>query len=290
MRSALFVSQRRKDRVLAWCERFRQRLPAPAEDLEFPTPFGRTHALVAGPPGARPLVLLHGALTCSAHVLGQMGPLLDSRRIYALDIVGQSPWSEDRRIDVRGGGYGRWLFAAFDHLRLPPCDVVGISYGGFVALRAAILDSTRLRRLLLLAPAGVVTAGLWSGLFEIGWPVLAYRFFPSRGRLEAALRTLFTDPDPQWKAHFAEALRAYRLDLRLPPPASDDELRRVACPTLVLAPELDANFPAAALLARFRRFLPHAELELLPASRHCPPLTESFRLSMAARIQRFTAP
>lgn len=288
MSSALFVSEEGKKRVRAWCERFRAALPFAVEDAEVSTRYGRTHALIAGPPEGRPLVILHGALTSSAHVLGQLDRLSSARRIYALDIVGQSVWSEDRRVDVRGGHYGHWLLEACDRLGLQELDVIGVSYGGFVGLRAAMIDSSRIRTLMLLAPAGVVAGGLWAGLWEIGWPVLAYRFFPSRRRLERAMESLFTAPDPQWKAHFAEALRAYRLDLRLPPVATDEEMRRVACRTLVLASELDANFPADRMVARFRALLPRVQTEVLPGCRHCPPLDDAFRDAMARRVSAFT--
>lgn len=287
-KSVLFVSAARKERVRAWCERFRARLPACVEDLEVETSFGRTHALVAGPAGARPLVVLHGALTSSAHVMEQMGRLLETRRVYGLDIVGQSVWSEDRRVDIRGDAYGRWLLETCERIGLAELDVIGVSYGGYIGLRAAMLDASRIRRLMLLAPAGIVAAGLWPGLWEIGWPVLAYRLFPSRGRLERAMGSMFTAPDPQWKAHFAEALRAYRLDPRLPPVLTDEELRKVTCRTLILAAEFDASFPGARLIERVRGLLPGVETELLPGSKHCPVLDEEFRESMARRVERFS--
>ena len=172
-------------------------------------------------------------------------------------------------------------------LGLNSLDVIGVSYGGYIGLRAATVEPRRIRRLMLLSPAGVVASGWWAGLWEIGWPVLAYRLFPSRGRLERAMNAMFTAPDSQWKAHFAEALRAYRLDLRLPPVLTDEELRRVTCRTLVLASELDASFPGVALLERLQRCLPDVETELLAGCRHCPPLDEAFRAGMAERVERF---
>lgn len=289
MRSALFVSEEWKERVMAGCERFRAALCVPLKDVEIATTFGMTHVLVAGPADAVPLVVLHGALTSAAHVMGQLGPLLRTRRIYGIDIVGQSVWSEDRRVDVRGDDYGRWLLEVLDGLELDQADIVGVSYGGYVGLRAAIVDARRIRRLMLLAPAGIVAGGVWEGLRGMGWPILLYRLFPTAGRLHRAVQGIFTQPDLAWTAYFGVALRAYQVDLRLPPVISDAELQRVRCRTLVLASELDASFPGARLLARVKRWMPDVEVELIPGAKHCPPLTEEFRTAMAGRIERFTA-
>lgn len=289
MRSALFVSVEWKERVRAGCERFRTALSAPLEDREIATSFGRTHVLAAGAPDGAPLVVLHGALTSAAHVMGQLGPLMETRRIYGIDIVGQSVWSEDRRVDVQGDDYGLWLIEMLNGLQLAQADIVGISYGGYVGLRAAMVDSQRIRRLMLLAPAGVVVGALWNGLREIGWHVLAYRLFPSTARLQRAMRGIFTAPDTAWIEYFGVALRAYRADLPLPPLLTDADLKRISCPTLVLASEHDVSFPGEKLLERIQRSMPFAQLELLRGSKHCPPLTAEFQNAMAERIQRFTA-
>ncbi len=76
--------------MLQWCARFRQRIPLPVEDAVVQTSFGATHLLIAGPKDAPPMVMLHGALASSGHVLPELGPLLHTRRVYALDVIGQS--------------------------------------------------------------------------------------------------------------------------------------------------------------------------------------------------------
>ena len=78
-----------------WFERFRARIGRPTESRTVPTRFGDTHVLVGGPVGAPDLVLLHGALASSAHVLHELAPLLERFRVHAVDIVGQSVKSAD---------------------------------------------------------------------------------------------------------------------------------------------------------------------------------------------------
>src|SRR6185369_12804164 len=104
--------------LLSWFDRFRGRLKVPTEERRVRTRVGETHVLVGGPEGAPPLVLLHGALASSAHVLGELSPLLERFRVYAVDIVGQSVKSADARPSVSNAEYGEWLSDVFDGLAL----------------------------------------------------------------------------------------------------------------------------------------------------------------------------
>lgn len=285
-RSTIFVDETRREIIRRWHETFRAKTPS-ATPTEVSTSFGKAHALIAGPPDAPPLVVLHGALASSAHLLPELAPLLATRRIIALDVVGQSVMSEDRRVSLDGDDYGRWVAEATAALGLDRFDLLGVSWGGFVATRAAQTLGDRLGRLVLLVPAGFVSGPAWAGFREVGWPMMTYRMFPTEKRLLRVMRGLFSTIDDDWKAYFGEALRAYRFDMRIPPLAKPGDLAGVTCPVLVVGAELDVSFPGEALLARAKELLPHAETELLEGAKHSPPQTASFRERLSARIERF---
>lgn len=286
-RSVMFVDAEKRAVAVQWCARFRATLTVPTEELTVETSFGRTHALVAGPSEAPPLVVVHGALASSAHVLPELGPLVETRRIFAIDVVGQSAWSEDRRLPLDDDSYARWLLEVCDRLGLHRFALLGVSWGGFVASRAAAFAPDRLTHLILMVPAGFVANDFWPGLRDAGWPFLLYRMSPSKARLERFARTVYTTLDPEWTEWFGEALRCYRFDIRVPPLAKPGELDAVRCPTLVFGAEHDAQFPGARLLVRAKELVPHAEVELLEGSRHCPPLTDEFRRWLATRVETF---
>lgn len=286
-RSAMFVSEEKKASISDWYQRFRARVAVPTEARVVDTTFGKTHALIAGPKEGEPLVVLHGALASSAHVLPELGHLLETRRVYALDIVGQSVMSEDRRIEVADDSYGRWVVEATRALGLGRYDLFGVSWGGFVALRAAKVAPERVRKLVLLVPAGWVGGSAWEGLKRVGLPMLMLRAFPSEARLRRVFGEIFTTMDADWMPYFGEALRSYRMDMRVPPVVRPGELDGLSCPVLIFGADDDVSFPGRALIARAQELLPQAEVELLEGSKHCPPLTEEFRAMLSARIERF---
>jgi 2-hydroxy-6-oxonona-2,4-dienedioate hydrolase len=170
-------------------------------------------------------------------------------------VIGQSVMSEDRRIEVGGDDYGRWLAEVVDALGLDRFDLVGASWGGFVATRGASVLGDRVRRLVLIVPAGFVAGSAWAGFTKMGWPIMMYRAFPSQARLEKLVRELFSEADPMWARYFGDAMRAYKLDMRIPPLLRPEQAAKLAGPVLVVAAEHDLSFPGRSLLERAKAAL-----------------------------------
>ena len=285
--SSIFVNETAKAKVNAWFDTFRGSLPTPAESRYVDTPHGRTHVLVAGPEGAPPLVCLHGALASSAHVLPELGPLVERYRVYAVDVLGQSVMSADVRLALDDNSYGDWVAAVCAGLGLDRVTLFGVSWGGFVAMRAVRVAPELVSALVLLVPAGVVSGPIWRGFTKIAWPILQYRWSPSERRLQRVCDALFTTRDARWTQYFGEALFSYRTDMRVPPLARPEDLSAYRGKTLVFGADQDLSFPGAALLVRAKVLFPQAELELLSACKHCPPLNDEFRSQLAARVHAF---
>lgn len=287
MKSA-FRGEEAKAVLLRWFERFRERLPVPTESRTVRTRLGDTHVLVGGPEGAPPVVLLHGAMASSAHVLAELAPLLERFRVYAVDVVGQSVKSVDARPSVSGNAYGEWLSEVMDGLALPSAHVVGVSWGGFVAIRLAAHAPERIQRLVLLVPAGVVNGPAWAGLTRLMLPMMLYRWLPSERRLKAFTQHLLTTPDDEWTPYLGDAFRAYNLNMQVPALARPEELRALKAPTLVVGADKDVSMPGEQLLARAPELFPTlAGTELLKDCRHCPPTTDAFRRWLSERISGF---
>jgi len=287
MSGTLFRDETARATLRQWFERFRQRIPSPTESRTVATRYGRTHLLVGGAVDAPPIVLLHGALISSAHVLVEMAPLLERFRVYALDIVGQSVMSEERTLSVKGDDYGHWLADVLDALSFDRVRVVAASFGGFVAQRLAALAPARIERLVLLVPAGMVRSH-WSGWFQVGIPMALYLARPTERRLQAFVRHLRTTPDPEWEAYLGDVFHSVRLSQqRIPRLSRPGEFAGYHAPTLVIGADGDLSFPGVPLLRRAQRLLPGAETELIRGARHMPPTTDEFRQWLGARIGRF---
>lgn len=285
--SVLFVNEAAKAKVASWYESFRDGLRGDVESRQLDTPQGTTHVLSTGPKHAPPLVCLHGALASSAHVLPELGSLVERYRVHAVDVIGQSVMSADARLSLNDDSYGHWVAAVYRGLGLERAALLGVSWGGYAALRAAVVAPQLISSLILVVPAGIVSGPAWDGFAKLALPILQYRLSPTEKRLSRVCDALFTSPDERWQGYFADALKSYRMDARIPPLMRPEQLQGYRGKSLIFGAEHDISFPGRPLLERARVLLPRAELELLNDCKHCPPFQDEFRVRLAARVDTF---
>ncbi len=106
------------------------------------------------PPGRPAIVFLHGLSGCWQNWLESIPPLAADHRVIAIDLpgFGESPMPADP-ISVRG--YAQTVVELLDALGVQEATIVGNSMGGFVACELAIRVPARVRRLVLVAAAGL---------------------------------------------------------------------------------------------------------------------------------------
>ncbi|TXD39791.1 alpha/beta hydrolase [Lujinxingia vulgaris] len=285
--TSIFKSEEARVDLVGWHERFRQNIGAPTEARRVETSFGETHLLVGGPEEAPPLVLLHGALASSAHALRELEGLLEHYRVYAIDILGQSAMSADVRLAVGDDTYGRWLDEVFALLGLDEALVVGVSWGGFVAIRLAALAPERIAKLALLVPAGMVKSPI-SSSWKMGWPMTKFMMAPSEKRLRGFLSRLLTTMDDEWVGYLGAAFTGFHLNMKVPALAQVEDLQRFTSPVLVLGADEDLSFPGEAVVARASELFPNLQkARVLEGSKHCPPTTEAFRTALVSELHAF---
>jgi pimeloyl-ACP methyl ester carboxylesterase len=122
---------------------------------EFVTVQGhKMHYLVGG--SGRPLVLVHG-LGSRAADWAQLIPQLiaGGHRVYALDLLGYGLSDQPKDAPYSIAQQASMVEGFLDSEHLPPVDLAGWSMGGWIALRVALHQPERVRRLVLLDSAGL---------------------------------------------------------------------------------------------------------------------------------------
>ena len=287
MSQPIFRDVAAKQRIADWYEKFLARVPAPVEHRDIETSLGVSHVLLAGDATNPPLVCLHGALASSAHIVSELGPLLDRFYIIAPDIPGQSVRGPQLRPAVRDRSHEKWLLEILDSLDIDSCDFYGVSWGGFIALQTAAFAPARVKHLVLLVPLGFVLGSFWKSLMQAGLPLFLYHLTASPRFLRRFLRSQLTTWDDDWANYMGDALRNYVFAFATIPFVRRKDVRDFRTPTLIIAADNDLSFPGANLIKRAKILLPHAQTHLLKRSRHIPPLTEEFRRDMAEQVTRF---
>ncbi|PZR16165.1 MAG: alpha/beta hydrolase [Archangium gephyra] len=287
MTSVMFKSPAAREKIEQWHQRFRERIPAPLESRTVGTRFGDSHMLIGGPASAPPLVVLHGALASSSHLLLELSALLKTFRVYAIDVIGQSVKSADVRLRVDNDDYGTWLGEVLDQLKLEKVRLIGVSWGGFVAQHFTAVAPERIEKLALLVPAGMVSGSAWAGFWKTGWPMSRYLLSPSPTRLRKFAQGLLTTFDDDWLPYIGDSFLIYRLNMKVPSLSKPEEFKHLTAPVLVIAAEHDVSFPGQAVLERSKQLFKAPDTELLRGSQHSPPTTAEFRAWMGERLTTF---
>ena len=222
------------------------RWSAPVEEVDVDTSFGRTHALVSGPPDAPPLVLLPGGGATAAVWFAVAGALSTDRRVICVDLLGDAGRSVPGGRAVRSApDLAAWLDETLDGLRVVVADLAGHSYGGWIALRYALDRPSRVRGLALLDPTRCFTGMRPGYLLHAIAPLVR----PTSARWDAFLEweTGGRGLDPDWRAAVVQQGRASTAAQPRRPGA--DELRGLTLPVLVLVAELSRQHDVRALAA-----------------------------------------
>ena len=132
--------------------------PVPFDSQEVNTRCGLTHIIVSGPTGAPPLFLLHGMNLSATMWFPNVAGLAQRYRVYAVDTIGSASRSVASRPLKKRAEFADWLDDVCDELGIACTHMVGHSHGGWIALNYALSAPERVKRLILLAPAGVAGA------------------------------------------------------------------------------------------------------------------------------------
>jgi pimeloyl-ACP methyl ester carboxylesterase len=122
---------------------------------EFVTVNGyKMHYLVGGT--GRPLVLVHGLGSRGADWANLIPRLIDGgHRVYALDLLGYGRSAQPRDASYSISNQAVMVEGFLDSQHLHQVDLAGWSMGGWIAMRIALQQPERIRRLVLLDSAGL---------------------------------------------------------------------------------------------------------------------------------------
>lgn len=267
-------------------------------------PEGRLRVTRAGV-GGHPVVLLSGGGIDNAHLSWSrlLPELARDRAVYALDWPkqgGSIPWegvADHDRLQ-------RAVVTLLDHYALDRADLVGLSQGGALGLATAIEHPERVRRLVVMAPAGIISFPplvhqlLWlTAKLPLLHDTLPSMMFRTRDQVARFVRSSLIpgqvldieeivdevvaevgrrggSSSSDWQNHSIGFWRM-RVDLR-------PLLHRIACPTLVIQGDADRGVAPRHTRAAAAA-IPGARLEMIAGAGHWVNRQEPERVNRLVR-------
>lgn len=249
--------------------------PEPYETIDIPGSYGSTHLVVSGPPDAPALVLLHGGRASLTMWSRNLADLRQAHRVYAVDIIGQPGKSRANAKFQKRADLVPWFTELLDALHLARPNLVGQSYGGWFALAFALQRPERVNKLALISPAACFMPLSFQHMLQ-GARMF---FFPSRAAMRSFKLWETYLPNlqcPQNRAFFEAKLEQLTLGFQHfrcqgeanPGIFSDQELRGLKAPTLLLIGEQEVIYNPVASIERAQRLVPTLEARLIPEASH----------------------
>lgn len=287
MSDKIFKSKEARERMEDWYQRFKERIDGTTNSIEVSTSNGANHVLMVGDSSNPPLVCLHAMMTSSAHLASELGTLLDRFYLILPDLPGQSVRGLPLRLSYKDGSHAKWLLEILDELDLQQVPLLGVSLGGFVARQFASSFPERISSLILVVPAGIAQGSLVKGFTKMALPMILYKIRPTEKRLRKLVSHLITTWDEDWARYLGDSFNDFATNLKIPPVASDEKLKNLGMPCLIIGAEDDISFPGGKVIERAKRHITNVETELIKNSKHSPPTTPQFRNWLGKRLKAF---
>jgi len=202
-----------------------------------------------------------------------MADFSERYRVYAIDTMGQPGKSVPAEPIRNADDYVTWLTATLDGLHLDRVSLVGMSFGGWLALTLTVAAPARVRQLVLLSPGGLLPIArqfVLRGMLMVFLPTrftvrsfmrwAGFRDVPGKTDVRRVLDVMYLG-----MKHFRMPAETVRVVAN---PLADHELRAMRTPVLLLMGNGEVLCDAATALTRARRLMPNVEGELIPGCSH----------------------
>lgn len=234
------------------------------EELSVATRYGDTFLLAAGDKEKEPVILLHGSSMNSAMWIRDIEEMSKYFRVYAPDLPGEPGRSNEEQLPFDNMDYMLWLSDVFEALHISTANLVGLSLGAWLAVKFASNYSDKVKKLVLLCPAGI-------GGQNHAFKDIAMALLPKG---ESGVDELFQminggNPIPEIMLNYQKLIAGVFNSRMEPIPIfTDEDLKRLTMPSLLIVGEKDIMLNSLETAERYKRLVPTASIMVLPDAGH----------------------
>lgn len=279
-----FRSTKAKEKYLKYYEQRSQQWPVAYKDRMIKTSQGETFVRISGQDDALPLVLLPGVSATSLLWIPNVKMLADHFKVYAIDNINDFGRSMPTRVFKTPEDLMTWLDELFSVLEPGnKINLMGLSYGGWLASQYALHAPERLNKVVLIAPVATIFdlpgEWAWRGILS----AIPTKIVMKKVMINWAFKDLAAKKDKASQIIIDDilndamiAMKCFKFRMPVYPTVlSDDELRRISIPTLFLVGEHEVIYSAPEAIGRLNSVAPQIKTELIPDAGHDLTIVQS---------------
>jgi pimeloyl-ACP methyl ester carboxylesterase len=270
-----FKSEKHKQKYFEFYKNKEKEWPVPYESKMVPTSFGQTYVRICGRVDGPPLVLLPGGGNSSLGWMPFVRKPAEHYRVYLIDKINDVGLSVNSRPVKSTDDITEWLDELFTALSLTnDINIMGGSYGGWIASQYALKHPERIGKIVLASPAatvGVINPELYiRGLLGLVNNRLALDFSiwlagdwaldKDKEKLKILEKDIL-ETRMEWKSFKSHPMVN-------PTVLTDEELQHLKMPVLFIDGEKNHVTSVPKAVARLQMVVPHYTIEIIPGAGH----------------------
>jgi pimeloyl-ACP methyl ester carboxylesterase len=265
---SLYRSPRARIELLSFYDKALRNWPIPFEERFVESWSGRTHVLVCGKAGAKPLLLFHGIGNNSLMWRYNVAQLGEHFQLYLIDTI-NDPGKSEASIEFNSDAdYARWTTELLDELGITKALLLGHSKGGWIALNMMICAPGRVEKTVLLAPAVGINSAVRR---QFMMRSLRVALLPTKKAVTSYL-SYMSGSESHVSAAYAEYLsrliRGTKHKLIRHRLFSDDELRSIDTPILLMFGDQEVSVEYRKVIERARACIKPLKVEIISGAGH----------------------
>jgi len=265
-----------KERFDAAYDRALEAWSSPPLAREVDTPFGVTNVLSCGASDGVPVVLLPAIAVSAASWFANVGSLGAHHPVFAVDTIGDVGRSRQTEPVRDGAAMSLWLDEVLATLGANRVHLVGLSYGGWIALNQACRSPRHLASVTAVDPPGAIARTRTRLMLEVLPDAILAKVAKSDDALHRLLRRLNNGALPKQPLLdlSVAGLRTFIAKQPRPRHLTDDELASISIPTCLLIGGRSPLTDASRAVDRARRLIDNVDADIVPDSGHMLPVEE----------------
>lgn len=279
-----FKSEKAKETYYKYYDKRSDDWPVASESKYIVTSFGKTFVRICGPVKAPSLVLLPSVSASSLIWIPNVEYLTKHFRVHAIDNIYDVGRSINSRLLQNSDDLVNWLNELFTALELGDnINLMGLSFGGWLASQYALRFPNRLHKIILAAPIATVLPlpGAWAWRGIMG--AFPHRFFMTTFMVNWAFQDLIKKKD-DWSMALVNkiiddammGLQCYKFRMPITPTVlTDSEWQGIGIPVLFLVGEHEVVYPAKEAIHRLHTIAPAIKTEIIRDASHDLTLAQS---------------
>jgi len=266
MNQSIFIGEKGRNEILGFYDRMLGKWDdkVTVTEIDVETDAGITHILTAGKPENPPLILLHGSTSNAATWLPDFVTYEKEFHVFAPDMPGEPGKSTETRLSWKNDDYCIWLLQVMDRLGLKKANLVGLSLGGWVALKFAAAYPEKTGNVGLIAPGGIVSPNMKAIL-----KLVKYQKEGAEG-VNKTLRLLFPDDfnSPEVVEFFTLLGKHFKTRVEAVPKLDNEVLGAIRSNVFMLAGSKDVIFNFRKASKRLLKQVSESEVLLFDKGTH----------------------